>query len=74
MSENDSIIRFTSQQFKDFIMKNSRDYTAIVMINALERECEMCDNFYFEFEHVAVSWKLAERFSKRMFFVLIDID
>lgn len=74
-----SIIKFTSKDFDNFVKSKGRDYSIIAMTTALQpsRGCQVCGEAYTEYKILVNSVKrnhAKELKDKKVFFAMIDYD
>lgn len=76
LSQRKSIIRINAAIFKDYVRATPRNYSMIIMFNAMapQRQCVICRYASEEFQIVANSFRYSQAYSNKLFFGVVDFD
>lgn len=75
-TQKKSIIRITGSTFKEYVRTSPRNYSMIIMFNAMapQRQCIICRIANEEYQIVANSFRYSQAYSHKLFFGLVDFD
>lgn len=69
-------MKFNGHKFREFVKATPRNYSMIVMFQAMApaRQCVICRHANDEFTIVANSYRFSPVYSNKMFFAVVDFD